>query len=73
MQNFEVLDVCVLGINVEFDFGHWYVEIDTVEYLAESSTVDGRVSGCASGKGHPREVGCGECGKPTQFHIARPL
>lgn len=39
LEYLEVLQVCVLGINVELDPGHRDVEIDAVEDLAESRAV----------------------------------
>jgi hypothetical protein len=39
LEYLEVLQVRVLGINVELDPRHWDVEIDAVEDLAESGAV----------------------------------
>jgi hypothetical protein len=54
LQNFEVLQICIFGVDIEFDSGHGYVEEDAVEYLAESSSVvllaRNRLKGCG-GKG----------------------
>jgi hypothetical protein len=39
LKDLEVLQVCVLSIDVELDPRHGYIEIDTVKDLAESRTV----------------------------------
>lgn len=39
LQNLEVLDVGVLGVDIKLHTRHRYVEEDAVEYLAEGSTV----------------------------------
>lgn len=38
LEDLEVLQVCVFGIDIEFDSSHGDIEIDTVEDLAESGT-----------------------------------
>ena len=38
MQDLKILQICVFGIDVELDPGHRYVEVDTIEDLAESRT-----------------------------------
>ena len=39
LEDLEVLEVRVFGVHVELDSGHGNVEVDAVEYLAESRTV----------------------------------
>jgi hypothetical protein len=49
LEDLEILQVCILRIDVELHPGHWDIEVDTVEDLAESSTVEGFVSVCDRG------------------------
>ena len=39
LKNFEVLQIRILGIDVELDSRHWDIKVDTVEDLAERRTV----------------------------------
>lgn len=39
MQDLEVLDVGVFGVDIELDTRHRYIEEDAVEDLAESGTI----------------------------------
>lgn len=43
LQDLEVLDVCIFGVDVKFDSGHGHIEEDAVEDLAESGTVARRL------------------------------
>ena len=43
LEDLKVLQVCVFGIDIKLHPGHWYIEVDTVEDLAESRAV-GRLS-----------------------------
>ena len=38
LEDLEVLQICVLGVHIELDSGHWDIEVDTIEDLAESRT-----------------------------------
>jgi hypothetical protein len=38
LKDFEILQVCVFGIDVELNSGHRDIEVDAVEHLAESRT-----------------------------------
>ena len=54
LKNLEILQVCILSIDIELYPGHWYVEIDTVKDLAESRATSTRgVSAYHGGRGHP--------------------
>ncbi len=46
LKDLEVLQVCVLGIDIEFDSGHRDIEVDAVKDLAESRTVFTMFSAC---------------------------
>ena len=39
LEDLKVLQVCILRIDIELHPGHWYIEVDTVEDLAESRAV----------------------------------
>jgi hypothetical protein len=51
LKDFEILQVCILSVDVKLHPGHWDIEIDTVEDLAESRTVGSIVSVCHRGVG----------------------
>ena len=54
LKNFEILQVCILSIDIELYSGHWYVEVDTIKDLAESRATSTRgVSAYLGGRGHP--------------------
>jgi hypothetical protein len=38
LKDLEVLQVCILRIDIEFDPGHGNIEVDTIENLAEGGT-----------------------------------
>lgn len=38
LEDLEVLQICVFGIDIEFDPGHGNIEIDAVKNLAEGGT-----------------------------------
>jgi hypothetical protein len=69
LQDFKILQVCIFGIDVKFDSGHWDIEVNAVEDLAES-----RTASCQSGwQGVMEEkTVAGQEAKLTQSHIARP-
>ena len=70
LQDLKILQVCVFGIDVKFDSGHWNIEINAVEDLAECRTALQAVSRLA--RGNRGEARCGAGSKLTQFRIARP-
>ena len=39
MEDLEVLQVCILRVDVKLHPGHWDIEVDAVEDLAESRTI----------------------------------
>jgi len=38
LEDLKVLQVCILRVDVELHPGHWHIEVDTVEDLAEGRT-----------------------------------
>ena len=36
LQDLKVLEVCVFGVDVELDAGHWDIKVDAVKDLAKS-------------------------------------
>jgi hypothetical protein len=44
LEDLEILQISVFGIDVELDPCHRNIEVDTIKDLAESSTVLGSVS-----------------------------
>lgn len=53
LENLEVLQICVLGVYVEFHPGHSNVKVDTVEDLTQSRTEYRILAGVnAVGAGH---------------------
>lgn len=44
LQDLEVLQVGIFGVDVELDTSHWDIKIDAVEDLAQSRSVGGVVS-----------------------------
>lgn len=39
LQDLEVLEVCIFGVDVELDAGHWDIKVDAVKDLAKSRSV----------------------------------
>lgn len=64
LENLEVLQICVLGINAELDSRHWYILKYAIEYLTICCTMVESVSliVCA----------CPVVGIHTLFHTAPP-
>ena len=74
MENLEVLQICVFGIDVKLDPGHWHVEVDAVKDLAESGTAVAEVVSKYWQPGVIKEgQSAGRSNLLTQFHIAQPL
>ena len=44
MEDLEVLQVCVFGVDIEFDSRHWHIEVNTIEDLAQGRTAKETVS-----------------------------
>lgn len=82
LQDFEVLNVQILRVDIELDLGHGHIHVDAVEDLAEGST--GLVLGSllcllggVGGLGHHGHDGArrgrGGGSRLTRYRIARPL
>jgi hypothetical protein len=40
LEDLEILQVCILRVDIELHPGHWDIEVDAVENLTESRTVE---------------------------------
>ena len=49
LEDLEILQVGILGIDVKLHPGHWDIEVDTIEDLAESRAVESEMSVCRRG------------------------
>jgi len=67
LEDLEVLDVCVFGVDVEFHASHGHIAVDAIVNLAEGGAVGSRHQCCARG-----ERGGGAT-RLTLSRTARPL
>ena len=62
LEDLEILQVCILRVDVKLHPGHWDIEVDAVEDLAESRPVGSLVSVAIEGYG-------GEAGEEITYPV----